>query len=64
MKRIFKIEELSALMPIRNEEAQFLCGGARDGGPDQSQTIADSSLSSSADSDANDKDSDGPKHLD
>ena len=60
MKRIFKIEDLGVLMPIKNEEAQFLCGGTRDGGPEQSQTIGDSSMSSSSDSDSNDKDSDGP----
>lgn len=60
MKRLFKIEDLGVLMPIRNEEAQFLCGGTRDGDPDQSKTIADSSMSSSTDIDSNGHDSDGP----
>ena len=61
-KRFFKIEELSALTPIRNEEARFLCGGTQNEASDLSKTQGDSTHSSSSDSDANTQDADGPAH--
>lgn len=58
-KKVFKIEELDALTPIKNEEAKFLCGGAEPTlQSDLSKTEGNSTHSSSADADANTQDSD------
>lgn len=64
-KKVFKIEELDALTPIKNEEAKFLCGGAEPTlQSDLSKTEGNSTHSSSADADANTQDSDGAVHSD
>lgn len=65
-KKIFKIEELDALTPIKNEEAKFLCGGGAEPTlqSDLSKTEGNSTHSSSADADANTQDSDGAVHSD
>lgn len=58
-KKVFKIEELDALTPIKNEEAKFLCGGAEPTlQSDLSKTEGNSTHSSSADAYANTQDSD------
>lgn len=57
-KKLFKIEELDAFTPIKNEEAKFLCGGAEPIS-DLSKTEGSSTHSSSSDADANTQDSDG-----
>lgn len=64
VKNMYKLKELGTFSPIQNEEAFFLCGGTNCEGSDLSKTEGDSSQSTSADPDANTKDSDGGKTKD
>lgn len=54
-----KLEKLASLVPIKNEEANFLCGGTIPIA-DLSRTTETESHSSSNDADSNSNDTDGP----